>query len=996
MSGFSGEFIRIYIDNGGNMSGEMATILNVDDQEPGRYARRRMLERAGYRVIDANCGADAWRVLEEVRPQLVLMDVNLPDISGFDLCRRIKNRPELTDIMVLHVSASRVSGTDRAVGLEVGSDGYLIEPIDEKELHAAVRSLLRLQERQQENEGLLARLRRSEELFRGLFEQAAVGMCVVGSDGRLLRVNDKLCSITGRAEHDLMKQELRDLTHPDDRAEHESQVGTLLLGGISEVSLEQRLMRPDGDTIWVMVTLSIQWDAGGRIQSLIGVIEDIDARKRAELELRTHTARQQLLSKIMDQLLRVDDPADVMQDIFASLQASVGLNSFLDYDVISDNSGIRMTTWAGIPDDALEPLMFLKFGQALCGTSAASRKPIIVERLQASNDPKASRMQAVGATAYACFPLIVGERLLGTLAFASNSRQAFDPDDLELLEAVSNYVATAKERRRLLRETRQRAEQVAEQEERLRFATDGAGMGTWDVDLRTGRVVWNRQNALLLGFDSETVQASTKRWWALVHEDDRPIVRQAMRNARNSGNLYQGEHRIRRADTGELRWLAPYGRIHYSGDGRPTRFVGVTFDITERKHAEMQRQEWTKELERRVNERTKELVRTHDRLRGLAQDLTLTEQRERQRIAGELHDYLAQMLVVTRLKMNHASQMITPHPACTILHEADQLIDQSLTYTRTVVAELMPPTLRQFGLAAGLRWLGERMEQQGLVVHVDVPSMAPTLSEDHTTMLFQCVRELLFNVLKHSGTDRASVTMTDDGQGKLEIVVHDDGVGCDPVAIRESRGDKFGLFSIRERMEAIDGWMELESQTGTGTTVTLGVSVGAASSDEAVAVGGEDGAVVPAHTAGNSTGHVQPPIVERSVRVLLVDDHAMVRQGLRSILDGYPNLDIIAEAGDGEEAITLARLLKPDLVVMDVNMPRLDGIEATRRIREELPATYVVGLSVNEAEHIVKSMRAAGASAFLTKESAADHLYETIGAVTRKNNVECSLDASIR
>ena len=979
------------------MTGDMATILNVDDQEPGRYARRRMLERAGYRVIDANCGADAWRVLEEARPQLVLMDVNLPDISGFDLCRRIKNRPELTDIMVLHVSASRVSGTDRAVGLEVGSDGYLIEPIDEKELHAAVRSLLRLRERQQENEGLLARLRRSEELFRGLFEQAAVGMCVVGSDGRLLRVNDKLCSITGRAEHDLMKQELRDLTHPDDRAEHESQVGTLLLGGISEVSLEQRLMRPDGDTIWVMVTLSIQWDAGGRIQSLIGVIEDIDARKRAELDLRTHTGRQQLLSKTMDQLLRVDDPAEVMQDIFSSLRASVGLDSFLDYDVMPDNSGIRMTSWAGIPDDALEPLMFLKFGQALCGTSAASRKPVIVERLQGSSDPRASRMQAVGSTAYACFPLIVGERLLGTLAFASNTRPSFDPEDLELLESVSNYVAMAKERRRLLQETRLRAEQVAEQEERLRFATDGAGMGTWDVDLRTGRVVWNRQNALLLGYDSETSHASTKRWWALVHEDDRPVVRQAMKNARNSGNLYQAEHRIRRADTGELRWVAPYGRIHFSGDGRPTRFVGVTFDITERKHAEMQRQEWTKELERRVNERTKELVRTHDRLRGLAQDLTLTEQRERQRIAGELHDYLAQMLVVTRLKMNHASQLIAPHPACAVLQEADQLIDQSLTYTRTVVAELMPPTLRQFGLAAGLRWLGERMEQQGLMVHVDVPAAAPPLSEDHTTMLFQCVRELLFNVLKHAGTDRASVTMTDDGQGKLEIVVHDDGVGCDPVAIRESRADKFGIFSIRERMEAMDGWMEMESRLGAGTTVTLGVTVGANCAVEAVAGGnGVEQPALAAQAAASTSHTTQQAILERPVRVLLVDDHAMVRQGLRSILDGYPNLDIIAEAGDGEEAITLARLLKPDLIVMDVNMPRLDGIEATKRIREELPATYVVGLSVNEAEHIVKSMRAAGAAAFLTKESAADHLYETIGAVTRKINVECSMDASIR
>jgi signal transduction histidine kinase len=100
----------------------------------------------------------------------------------------------------------------------------------------------------------------------------------------------------------------------------------------------------------------------------------------------------------------------------------------------------------------------------------------------------------------------------------------------------------------------------------------------------------------------------------------------------------------------------------------------VTFDITERKQSDIQRQEWTRELERRVNERTKELVRTHDRLRGLAQDLTLTEQRERQRIAGELHDYLAQMLVVTRLKMNQATQMISPHAACSVLQEADQLI----------------------------------------------------------------------------------------------------------------------------------------------------------------------------------------------------------------------------------------------------------------------------------------------------------------------------------
>jgi CheY-like chemotaxis protein len=193
----------------------------------------------------------------------------------------------------------------------------------------------------------------------------------------------------------------------------------------------------------------------------------------------------------------------------------------------------------------------------------------------------------------------------------------------------------------------------------------------------------------------------------------------------------------------------------------------------------------------------------------------------------------------------------------------------------------------------------------------------------------------------------------------------------------------------------MDGWMELDSQPGAGTTVTLAVAMGAGTSEEGVG-SSADQTVTAAQSPGVVSVTSQQSVLERPVRVLLVDDHAMVRQGLRSILDGYPNLDIIAEAGDGEEAITLARLLKPDLVVMDVNMPRLDGIEATKRIREELPATSVVGLSVNEAEHIVKSMKAAGAAAFLTKESAADHLYETIGVVTRKNNVECSMDASLR
>ena len=114
------------------------------------------------------------------------------------------------------------------------------------------------------------------------------------------------------------------------------------------------------------------------------------------------------------------------------------------------------------------------------------------------------------------------------------------------------------------------------------------------------------------------------------------------------------------------------------------------------------------------------------------------------------------------------------------------------------------------------------------------------------------------------------------------------------------------------------------------------------------------------------------------IRVLLVDDHAMVRQGLRSVLEGYHDLQVVGEAQDGMEAVELARVLQPDVVVMDVNMPRLDGIQATSKVKHLYPATVVIGLSVNGARQVEEAMHEAGASAFLTKESVADQLYQAI------------------
>ena len=108
------------------------------------------------------------------------------------------------------------------------------------------------------------------------------------------------------------------------------------------------------------------------------------------------------------------------------------------------------------------------------------------------------------------------------------------------------------------------------------------------------------------------------------------------------------------------------------------------------------------------------------------------------------------------------------------------------------------------------------------------------------------------------------------------------------------------------------------------------------------------------------------PTVKRAIRVLLVDDHAGMRQVLRGFLAACPGLEVVGEAGNGEEALQSVQRLSPSVVVMDVNMPRLNGIEATVRIKQTYPHVAVVGLSVN-AEDYRDAMIEAGATAVLSK-----------------------------
>lgn len=448
----------------------------------------------------------------------------------------------------------------------------------------------------------------------------------------------------------------------------------------------------------------------------------------------------------------------------------------------------------------------------------------------------------------------------------------------------------------------------------------------------------------------------------LILPEDQDIFFKHHRALLESGAPQAYELRLKKKG-GDTIWVRIDEIAVQHRDGFPG-YRGALSDITESKHAEEQ-------LEQRITERTIQL-------RALAVELTESEAHERRRIGRIIHDELQQLLVAAHMHVKITLGITDPDSRKISLQKIADLIDKSMSVASNLSEDLSFVGFHDEGLSPSLKWIaGWMLKNHQLIVRIHSDATITHIDESLHIVLCQAVRELLFNVTKHAGVNRAELRISVTPDGQIEILVTDKGIGFNVLQKKAAKGVNkgLGLFSIEERLKYLGGKLEMKSAEGHGSSFRLLAPLHQTSKPKDTPK-----PILRKSTAKAANDRSSP---RSAIRILLVDDHKLIRSALASLIDQEPDLEVAGDASNGLQAIERVKKLQPDLVLMDVTMPQMDGITATRRITQDWPHVKVIGLTMHEDTTYHNAMRKAGAIGCIIKTAASNDLILAIRAACR-------------
>ena len=374
------------------------------------------------------------------------------------------------------------------------------------------------------------------------------------------------------------------------------------------------------------------------------------------------------------------------------------------------------------------------------------------------------------------------------------------------------------------------------------------------------------------------------------------------------------------------------------------------------------------------------LKHSEDALRQLSGRLLQLQDEERRRIARDLHDVTGQKMAFQTMTLSQLLNAKTKLPQADMerkMGECLALAHEVGGEIRTLSYLLHPPLLDELGLSSAAQWYVQGFKgRTGIHVDLQMDKDFPRLKPEPEVALFRVMQESLTNVHRYSGSQKALVTVhRREGEIRLEVIDYGKGMSADRLRAIESGEAALGvgIQGMRERLRQLCGRLEIVTPSAGGTCVRAMLPM------SSLRVDPEETQPV---NAGDAARAVDGEKVHgRKHRILIADDHEVLRRGVRTMLESESNLEICGEAINGQEVVEKALQLQPDLLILDINMPMMNGLAAMRSVLKKRPAQKVLIFSVHDSEQTIRESRAAGARGYVSKGRASQDLLRAVSEV---------------
>jgi PAS domain S-box-containing protein len=364
-------------------------------------------------------------------------------------------------------------------------------------------------------------------------------------------------------------------------------------------------------------------------------------------------------------------------------------------------------------------------------------------------------------------------------------------------------------------------------------------------------------------------------------------------------------------------------------------------------------------------------------LRQLSARLLKLQDEERRRIARDLHDTTGQKIAVLSMTLDRLAKLVDTRKVDVkdALAESRDVVGKIGEEIRTLSYLLHPPLLDECGLASAVLWYAEGFKKRsGIHLNVSIDEELVRLSTDAETALFRVLQESLTNVHRSSGSPSADIRIFQSPSNvHLEIVDHGKGVkaGTERSSFDGAPTLGVGIPGMRERIRQLGGQLEVEfSNEGTRVHASLPME---ASPEEATA---QTGAELFRDSDDFQANMRQRPDVRK--RILIADDHEVMRRGVRGLVESQEEWSVCGEAIEGNEAISKTRELQPDLLILDVSMPGMSGIEAALQILKDDPKIKILFFTMHDSPQMMREISNVGAWGYVAKARAGNDLVDAV------------------